>query len=204
MCCVCQDGRLQFQDLNNNLRDQKMSTGVIFLLIICAAVGAYFMFFNESKQEYSNDRLKEIFIQVTKILAPHEEDHNFIITRKKELLDQINRGNIFSIKVPSFYTKKEIDAFEKMESEAKQEMRNVCEYMKEHKPSLVSYIEATEKTLEKTKSAIEDIKKNEPDEDADDVLDIAEKHVESSEAKLSQLKAELSNLERSIIKYQNI
>ena len=181
-----------------------MSTGVILLLVICAAVGAYFMFFNENKQEYSNDKLKEIFTQVAKILQPHEEDHDYIVIRKKKLLDDINREKIFSIRVPPLYKKEEIDAFEKMVFETKQEMKNVCDHMKEHKPSLVSYIEATEKTLEKTKSAIADIKKNEPDEDADDVLDVAEKHVESSEAKLSQLKAELSNLERSIIKYQNI
>lgn len=181
-----------------------MSTDVILLLVIGAAVGAYFIFFKEKKQQYSNDKLKEIFIQVSKILEPHEEDHDFIVIRKKKLLDDINREKIFSIRVPPLYTKEEIDAFEKMVSETKQEMKNVCDQLKEHKPALISFIAVTEETIQKTLDGIEKIKNEEQDEDTDDALDIFERHVESSNAKLPKLQAELIKLEKSLIKYHNI
>jgi len=180
-----------------------MSTVVIFLLIIGAAVGVYFVFFNESKQEYSEDKIKKIFDDILDIITPHENDHKLMISRKKAIGDQMIKSNRFYKRKPSVYDKEEIVFLENLIPETKKSLSEFCDSLITYKPNLVEMIQAQKELIETAKNTLKTSKElGEQSSDSEDLLDHLESSLESSPEELVELEEELRKLEITIAKYK--
>ncbi|MFY9185586.1 MAG: hypothetical protein WBJ45_08610 [Limnohabitans sp.] len=182
-----------------------MSTGLIFVIVIAAAAIIYFMFFNESKKAYPENKIKETFESVNKILAPHEDDHRFVISKKETIFEELKIVKKVYSRSPSVYTQAEIDAFEKLLPELKQELRQFCDTLSELKPKIIDLIEAEKNMLQSAKEAMKTSEEvADGSEDAEDVMDIMEKILETSPIKIKEKEDELMKLEKSISRYGSL
>ena len=200
--CVFPYLRIQFLNIKF-LKSLKMNTGVILLLVIGAAVGAYFIFFNESKQEYSEVKIKKIFDEILDLITPHEDDHKHMIRRKRAIADQMIKSNKFYQRKPSIYDKEEIEFLENLIPETNKDMSEFCETLLTYKPNLVELIQAHKEMIESSKNVLKTRQEvGEQSDDAEDFLDIVESNLESSPEELRELEEELRKLEITIAKYK--
>lgn len=181
-----------------------MNGGVVFILLVGVAVGVYFIFFNESKQEYSEDKIKKIFDEILDLITPHEDDHKLMIRRKRAIADQIIKSNKFYQRKPSIYDKEEIEFLENLIPETKKDMSEFCETLLTYKPNLVEMIQAHKEMIESSKNMLKTRQEvgEQSDDDDEDFLDIVESNLESSPEELRELEEELRKLEITISKYK--
>lgn len=180
-----------------------MSTGVILLLLIGAAVVTYFIFFHESKIVYSEDKIKKIFDEILDIITPHEDDHDLMIRRKKTIGDQMIKSNKFYKRKPSIYDKEEVEFLENLIPETKKSLREFCDSLLTYKPNLVEMIQAQKEFITSANNSLKASKElEERSSESEDLLDHIESNLESSPEELVKLEEELRKLEISIAKYK--
>ncbi len=127
------------------------------LLLVGAAVFAYFIFFNKKKHAYPEEKIKAIFDTVSDFNAHHADDHQFVTTLKEKLSGELVTIKRSYSRTPSMYTKDEVSDLETMLPEAKQSMRDVCVNMIDLKPKLIALIEAKDNEIQARKGLVESI-----------------------------------------------
>jgi hypothetical protein len=182
-----------------------MGNDFIFLLVIAAAGMIYFVFFNNNKKAYPEDKIKDTFDTVDSILSPHENDHSLVIRIKEQINDELRVVRREYSRTPSMYTREEIDAFEKIIPELKQQLKDFCKNLIDLKASCVNVIESEKKMLQSAKNAMKATEENgDESEDSENVMDIFEKILESSPIKIKEHEEDLRRLEKSISRYQSL
>ena len=182
-----------------------MSTGLILLVILAVAVVVYFVFFNNSKIEYSEEKLKDIFKISRNLLTLDDGDHEIVRVLKERLLKDVNITERFYNRKPSMYTLDEIAAIDKLVPETKQNLRDVCERLEKLIPLIDNSIDQGKKLISKTRDTIKLINEtNEKTEEDEDMLDLFEKILEKTPNEVKQNEIELMILKNNIEKYKII
>ena len=182
-----------------------MSNGLIFVIIFAAVAIIYFMFFNEGKKAYPENKIKETFESANKILALHEDDHRFVISKKEAIFEELKIVKKEYSRSPSVYTQAEIDAFEEILPEIKQELRQFCDTLIELKPTIINIIKAQKSMLQSAKEVIKTSEGvTDGSEESEDVMDTMEKILETSPIKIKEKEDELMKLEKSISRYRTL
>ena len=182
-----------------------MNTFFILCLVVAVAVAIYFLFFNEKKQLYPENKISKTFESINELLLPHEDDHHFVKRRKDRLITDLKEVKKIYSRSPSAYTKEEISDFEKLLPEVKEDLRNFCDSLIELKPPIVSIIKSQRemiKAAEEAALSAEEV--SDGSEDDENVMDTLEKILETAPLTIREKEEELLKLEKSIARYKSL
>ena len=178
---------------------------VILLIII---IGIYLLFFRERKLQYSENKILKTFETIDELLLPHKGDHQFIKTKKEAILPEIKEIKKMYSRSPSTYTKEEIAAFENIIPELKKEFRDVCDMLRNLKPTIINFIDSQKKLIlsaEEATAKTEEFRNDLDDpDDTENIIDFFENVLETAPVKIKEKEEELNIVEKNIERYGSL